>query len=80
MPSKKRNHGALPGTAVIKETCRRIRLARSRWDAHNNRACRKEREKALALYDTLSDAERAQIPQVLRVWLKYRSAKYFDER
>ena len=66
-------------SALLKETCRRIRVARSLWDAHNNRACRKEREKALALYDTLSEAERDQVPQVLRVWLIYRSAKYFDE-
>ena len=39
------------GAALIKETCRRIRVARSYWDAHNNRACRGEREKAMALYE-----------------------------
>lgn len=61
----------------IKETARRIRVARSYWDAHNNRACRGEREKALALYETLTAAERAQIPEVLRTWLRYRSEKYF---
>jgi hypothetical protein len=31
----------LTGAALIKETCRRIRVARSLWDAHNNRACRR---------------------------------------
>lgn len=65
------------GAARIKEVCRRIRVARSYWDAHNNRACRGEREKALALYETLSPADRAQVPQELRVWLRYRSEKYF---
>ena len=65
------------GPALLKETCRRIRVARSYWDAHNNRACRGERDKALALYDTMSEAERDKIPQELRVWLRYRSEKYF---
>jgi hypothetical protein len=46
---------------LIKEVCRRIRVARSYWDAHNNAACRGERDRALALYNTLS----------------YRSEKYF---
>ena len=67
----------LTASALIKETARRIRLARSYWDAHNNAACRGEREKALALYESLSKDERAKIPQVLRVWLRYRSEKYF---
>ncbi|MBG1266257.1 Precorrin-3B methylase [Nostoc sp. WHI] len=63
--------------ALIKEVCRRIQVARSYWDAHNNAACRGERERALALYNTLSKEEKEQIPQVLRVWLRYRSEKYF---
>ena len=67
----------LTGAALLKETCRRIRAARSLWDAHNNRACRGEREKALALYESLGKIEREKIPQVLRVWLRYRSEKYF---
>jgi hypothetical protein len=80
MPAKKRdNDKPLTGAALIKETCRRIRIARSYWDAHNNRACRGEREKAMALYNTLSEAEREQVPQALRVWLRYRSEKYFGE-
>ena len=65
------------GAALLKETCRRIRAARSLWDAHNNPACRGERAKALALYESLSKAEREKIPQELRVWLRYRSEKYF---
>lgn len=78
MPAKKKPDAKpLTGAALIKEVCRRIRLARSRWDAHNNAACRGEREKALELYETLSDAEREKVPQVLRVWLRYRSEKYF---
>ena len=67
----------LKGEALIKEVCRRIRVARSYWDAHNNRACRREREKALLLYNRLSIQEKEKIPQVLRVWLRYRSEKYF---
>ena len=65
------------GNDLIKEVCRRIRTARSYWDAHNNRACRGERERALALYETLTEPEKEKIPQVLRVWLRYRSEKYF---
>ncbi len=67
----------LAGEALIKEVCRRIRVARSYWDAHNNAACRGERDRALALYNTLSPEQKEQIPQVLRVWLRYRSEKYF---
>lgn len=54
-----------------------IRLARSYWDAHNNLACRTHRDKAMVLYQGLSEEEREQVPQVLRVWLRYRSEKYF---
>lgn len=63
--------------ALIKEVCRRIRVARSYWDAHNNAACRNERDRALALYQTLTPDQKAKIPDVLRVWLRYRSEKYF---
>lgn len=78
MPAKKKTGAApLTGAALLKETCRRIRTARSLWDAHNNRACRGEREKALALYQSMTDAEREMVPQALRVWLRYRSEKYF---
>lgn len=76
---KKDDNKPLIGTALIKETCRRIRVARSYWDAHNNRACRGEREKALALYESFSESEREKVPQVLRVWLRFRSEKYFGE-
>jgi FixJ family two-component response regulator len=62
---------------LIKEVCRRIRVARSYWDAHNNAACRREREHALQLYNTLTKEQKDKIPQVLRVWLRYRSEKYF---
>jgi len=80
VPAKKRDRAKpLARSALIKETCRRIRLARSLWDAHNNRACRGEREKALALYNTLSKVAREKVPQVLRVWLRYRSEKYFGD-
>ena len=67
----------LTGDALVKEVCRRIRVARSYWDAHNNAACRGERERALELYNRLSKEQKEQIPQVLRVWLRYRSEKYF---
>jgi hypothetical protein len=67
------------GEALVKEVCRRIRLARSYWDAHRNSACRTERERALLLYNTLTKDEKEKVPQVLRVWLRYRSEKYFNE-
>jgi hypothetical protein len=78
-PKKKPTAKPLSGAALIKEVCRRIRVARRYWDAHNNRACRGEREKALALYETLTAEEREKVPQVLRVWLRYRSEKYFGD-
>ena len=71
--------GEPSGEALLKETCRRIRLARSYWDAHDNAACRGERERALALYGTLTKEQKDKVPQVLRVWLRYRSEKYFGE-
>ncbi len=74
---KPRDGDALNGDALVKEVCRRIRVARSYWDAHNNAACRGEREKALALYHQLTPEQKDQIPQALRVWLRYRSEKYF---
>ena len=81
MPAKKNKpNKPLEGKALVKEVCRRIRVARSYWDAHNNRACRGEREKAIKLYETLSQEQREQVPQVLRVWLRYRSEKYFGKR
>ena len=79
MPAKPKTGPPLTGAALIKEVCRRIRVARSYWDAHNNRACRAERERALLLYGSLRKEEREQIPQALRVWLRYRSEKYFGE-
>ena len=81
MPAKKHrvDPAALGGPALLKETCRRIRVARGLWDAHRNAACKRERERALALYDRLTDAQRAQVPQQLRTWLRYRSEKYFGE-
>ncbi len=79
MPTKKQKSKALVGKGRIKEVGRLIRLARTKWDAHQNAACRRERERALALYETLDPAEREQVPQVLRVWLRYRSEKYFGE-
>lgn len=81
MPAKKNkvDPGALQGQALVKETCRRIRLAMSRWKDHNNRACRAEREKALALYGRLDEVQRKEVPPNLRVWLRYRSEKYFGD-
>jgi hypothetical protein len=70
---------SLTGAALIKETCRRIRAARGLWDAHRNAACRGERAKAIALYEQLTETERAKVPQALRVWLRYRSEKYFGD-
>ena len=79
MPAKKNkvDPETLTGPKLIKEVCRRIRLAKSRWKDHNNKACRAEREKALALYEKLDKEQREKVPQELRVWLRYRSEKYF---
>ena len=77
MTRKSANTTPLTGTALVKEVCRRIRLARTAWNAHRNPACRRERERAMALYATLDEAAKEQVPQVLRVWLRYRSEKYF---
>jgi hypothetical protein len=78
MPAKKKSEGKpLMGEALIKEVCRRIRLARSYWDAHRNGPCRGEREKAMVLYESLTDEQKERVPQELRVWLRYRSEKYF---
>jgi hypothetical protein len=63
----------------LKETCRLIRLARNHRKAHRNTMCRLIRAKALAQYHTLSDAQKEKIPQELRVWLRYRSEKYFGK-
>jgi hypothetical protein len=81
MPAKKhkKNPDELTGAPLIKEVNRRIRLARKHWDAHNNAATRRERERALALYQRLSESEREKVPQALRVWLRYRSEKYFGQ-
>jgi hypothetical protein len=67
------------GEGLIKEVCRRIRVARSQWDAHNNAACRMERDRATELYGTLTKEQKEKVPQVLRVWLRYRSEKYFGD-
>ncbi len=75
--SKSKSNVPLEGEALIKETCRRIRAAKGLWDAHRNAACRGEREKALALYHQLSAEQKDKIPQQLRIWLRYRSEKYF---
>ncbi|QQL46283.1 Precorrin-3B methylase [Sulfuriroseicoccus oceanibius] len=80
MPAKKKtNAKPLVGGALIKEVNRRIRLARGHWDAHRNKACRRERDAAMELYETLTKEQRDQVPQVLRVWLRYRSEKYFGD-
>ncbi len=79
MPAKKKPGKSLQGKELVKEVNRRIRLARSYWDAHRNQACRRERDRALALYETLTLEQREQVPQVLKVWLKYRSEKYFGQ-
>jgi len=80
MPTKKSKlNKELTGKSLTKEVSRRIRLARKHWDAHRNKACRRERDAALALYSKLDDSQKERIPQVLRVWLRYRSEKYFGE-
>jgi len=77
MPAKKSKK--LVGNTLVKEVCRRIRVARTLWDQHKNAGCRLERERALDLYNTLTEQQKEQIPQELRVWLRYRSEKYFGK-
>ena len=81
VPSKKRrpDPDTLSGPALLKACNRRIRTAMQLWDAHRNAACRGERKKALALYERLTPKQRDDVPQELRVWLRYRSEKYFGE-
>lgn len=79
MPAKKNKDKVLKGKGLVKEVNRRIRVARGYWDAHRNKACRRERDRALELYETLSEVEKEGVPQELRVWLRYRSEKYFGE-
>ncbi len=78
--SNKLSSKDLSGDALVKETNRRIRVAMAYWKAHNNRACRGERDKALLLYNQLTQAQKNKIPQQLRIWLRYRSEKYFGEQ
>ena len=80
MPAKNKNKKPLVGNALVKEVNRRIRLARKHWDAHNNGACRRERTRAMELYQTLTPEQKDKVPQQLRVWLRYRSGKYFGEQ
>ena len=68
-----------PRPDLVKETNRLIREARSRWDAHENLACRRIRAEAIKLYEVLSSEEKRLIPEQLRVWLRYRSEKYFGD-
>jgi hypothetical protein len=75
MPPKRKM--PLQGKELVKEVCRRIRVARDYWKAHRNAACRGEREKAIVYYNQLTPEQKDQIPQDLRVWLRYRSEKYF---
>lgn len=63
-----------------KEVTHLIREARKRWDAHENQACRRLRERALAAWNTLSKEEQQLVPETHRVWLRYRSEKYFGEQ
>jgi hypothetical protein len=75
----KRPEGELEGAALAKEVSRLIRLARSHWEAHENGACRRERDRALLLYPRLRPEDKKLIPPALLVWLRYRSEKYFGE-
>ena len=60
-----------------KEVTRLIQEARKRWDAHENQACRRIRERALAAWAKLTEEQKQQVPETHRVWLRYRSEKYF---
>jgi len=53
----RRDDTPLSGDVLVKEVCRRIRVARSYWDAHNNAACRRERPRTLQHFDPGAEAE-----------------------
>lgn len=67
----------VPRKELVREACRLIREARRRWEAHENGACRRMRERAVVVYEGLTRQERDEVPEELRVWLRYRSEKYF---
>jgi hypothetical protein len=71
---------ALTGKALVKEVCRLIREARGHWDAHNNSTARRVRSRAMHFYMQLTPEQKDEVPQVLRVWLRYRSEKYYGSR
>lgn len=64
---------------LVREACHLIREARRRWEAHENGACRRLRERAVSAYERLGKEERQEVPEELRVWLRYRSEKYFGQ-
>lgn len=64
----------------VKKVNEMIRSARREWDAHNNAACRRLRARALRAYEALTPEQRRDVPAVLRVWLRYRSERYFGAR
>ena len=47
------------------------------WRIENETRAAGERDKAIALYETLTHEQREKVPEQLRVWLRYRSEKYF---
>ncbi len=80
VPAKKKPSTRPPTSAErVKEACASIRRARVLWDAHKNAACRGERAKAMAQYEALTHDEREKVPEQLRIWLRYRSEKYFGD-
>ncbi len=64
---------------LIKEVCEGIREAQKKWDAHENGACRRVRDRVMKKYEELTSSERKEVPEELRVWLRYRSEKYFGK-
>ena len=56
MPAKPKK--PLQGKALVKEVCRRIRLAKTFWKQHRNAPCRGERESPSTLRNAHTRAER----------------------
>ena len=80
MPAKKNKvvPEKLKGKALVKEVNRRIRLAQVLGRSQQRCDASRANEGSRTL-SRLTKEEREQVPQTLRVWLRYRSEKYFGD-
>ncbi len=79
MPAKRKPDDELRGPRARERRRPGASASRGRTGRPPQRSLPSRTHRALALYDRLDEAQKEQIPQVLRVWLRYRSEKYFGE-